>query len=170
MSFSCENIRLFIISEQKKQAQWLENWIHGYPAVVAQTVDAQQDITDWQTHIQAAYQTIDEDEKIMLVAHDIGANAAVCWYYQTSILTHKRIAGMILISPNHQHNSCQHHTFQMTRFQHPTAVIMLPENDKQTLLWAEQQTKQWQAKLFIQQPTRNWSWGMQLMQEMLFNP
>lgn len=29
MSFSCENIRLFIISEQKKQAQWLENWIYG---------------------------------------------------------------------------------------------------------------------------------------------
>lgn len=165
-----KSVCLLAIYERQQRPQWLDNWLHGYPTSITQTVCAKHPVEQWQASIQAAYQTIDEDEDIMLVAEGIGVNAAVCWYYQTPIWIQKRIAAMILVSPCDQHLSSQSHAFQAAYFNYPAALIMSPQNHQETLNWAKNQAAQWQAKMFVQPLDTHWRWGMQLMQEMLLSP
>lgn len=161
-----ENICLLVLSDDDSP-KWLNNWLHGYPTSIMQLVFANQSIQDWCETLNQAYLSIPDDEEVMLVAAGIGVNAAVCWYYHAAIWQHKTIAGMILVAPDWSHISVQETAFQAACFHHPTALIMLPENDEDALLSAKSQAYRWRAKLFIHQPDGVWSWGMKLMQEML---
>lgn len=177
MSRPLEGLSLLLVHETQAMPSWLERWGCSYPTVALHSVSGSQNIVQWQQSISYIFNSLSNEDMIFVVAHGMGANAAVAWYYQTDVATQKRIAGMILVSPR---PSCLPndavHTFQRVRFNQPTALVIAQNDAQCPEKWARERANAWQARLLIAPQKEHlnhvsdgWQWGMTLMQEMLLS-
>lgn len=177
MPYPLENLSLLLLYETQAMPLWLERWGCSYPTVALHSVSDSQSIAQWQQDISHIFNGLFDEDMIFIVAHGMAANAAIAWYYQTDVSTQKRIAGIILVSPQ---PSCLPddavHTFQRVRFNQPTALVIAQNDTQCPENWAREYAHLWQARLLIAPQTGNlnhapdgWQWGMTLMQEMLLS-
>lgn len=116
----------------------------------------------------------DTGQAIAVVAHGAGAAAFLAWLYRADILTQKKLAGIILVSPRPDiFPDDAEHTFQRVRCP-CRAALVVSEHGGVPHGWAQKQADLWNARLLVSPHSGSlngmlggWQWGMKLMQEML---
>ncbi|XXQ68834.1 alpha/beta hydrolase [Neisseriaceae bacterium B1] len=183
MSRQLENISLLLAYESPAMPLWMERWAYSYPTVgicsvsVSHELSGSLKIQTWQHQIAQTFQQFPPEDQIFIVAHGTAANAVIAWYYQTDIGTQKRIAGIMLVSPNAQDfPDDNEHTFQRVRFNQATALVIGQNDPQSPKNWAHDYAQLTRARLLIAPQTGHlngaldgWQWGMKLMQEMLLS-
>lgn len=167
------DLTLILLRDENENNMWIDYWAKSYPTIELIEISPNQSIAQWQKSIDMVAKKY-HDTNLILVAHGIGANAAIAWYYQSSLQMQKQIVAQILVSPlkdffiNHPE-----YTFDKVRFNCKTALVIGQNDPLCPLSWATQQAEKWQAKLILAPQIghinhcANWQWGMKLMQEMV---
>lgn len=123
-TFELEDLTLFLIRDADEAEMWIDRWAVSYPVVQTAAASANQSIAQWQANIQTAFEGI-SGEHIAVVAHGAGVSAFLAWLYQTDILTQKKIANIILVSPRPEaFPDDEIHTFQRVRCPCRTALVI----------------------------------------------
>lgn len=172
-----ESQTLLLIRDKHMPEMWIDRWAVSYPVVHMLEISGSLHAQQWQNQIQQAVDTLEVNEKLVIVAHGVGANAVGVWYYGASILIQRRIKAIILVSPLKEIACLEAKSIlQKVRFLTPTALVIGQNDVLCPQKWANQQAQQWHARLleFTQEGhldgiLNGWQWGMKLMQEMVLS-
>lgn len=174
-SFELEEMTLWLIRDADEAEMWIDRWAVSYPVVQTAAASVRQSITEWQANLQTTFEAI-SGKHIAVAAHGAGVSAFLAWLYQADILTQKKIANIILVSPRPDaFPDDAEQTFRRVRCPCRTALVIAGQNGTPRD-WAEQHAALWHARLLVSphDGTLNgalggWQWGMKLMQEMLLS-
>lgn len=97
-SFELEDLTLWLIRDADEAEMWIDRWAVSYPVVQMSEASANGSTEAWQSALQTAFERI-QGRHIAVVAHGAGAAAFLAWLYRADILTQKKLAGIILVSP-----------------------------------------------------------------------
>ncbi len=114
-SFELEDLTLWLIRDADEAEMWIDRWAVSYPVVQMSEASANGSTEAWQSALQTAFERI-QGRHIAVVAHGAGAAAFLAWLYRADILTQKKLAGIILVSPRPDiFPDDAEHTFQRVR-------------------------------------------------------
>lgn len=172
-----ENLILLLVEDVQTPSAWMERWAVSYPCVRHIQCNAQQSTEDWQSIMNEAVQQSEANDRIFIAALGSGVAAVAAWYDAAHIMQHRRLAGMILASPDKKvFVGKKNHVLLRCRFSCKTALVVGQNDEDAPSLWAKDLAEIWQARFFtaphkgsLRHGLNQWAWGMQLMQEMLMD-
>ncbi|WP_037586441.1 alpha/beta hydrolase [Stenoxybacter acetivorans] len=171
-----EDLALWLIRDADETSEmWLDRWQVSYPSSFLSQASAMQTAAQWQRLLQGDADRINA-QNIMVVAHGIGALAWLAWWYQSDILTQKRVRAVMLVSPPQA--ICQQEAFEVCSrvrlINLPAALVVGQDDVLCPKSWAQTQAQSWQMRLceapqsgHLNESLHGWQWGMKLMQKML---
>lgn len=123
-SFELEDLTLWLIRDADEAEMWIDRWAVSYPVVQMSEASANGSTEAWQSALQTAFERI-QGRHIAVVAHGAGAAAFLAWLYRADILTQKKLAGIILVSPRPDiFPDDAEHTFQRVRCPCRAALVV----------------------------------------------
>ncbi|EMS3590012.1 alpha/beta hydrolase [Neisseria gonorrhoeae] len=147
-SFELEDLTLWLIRDADEAEMWIDRWAVSYPVVQMSEASANGSTEAWQSALQTAFERI-QGRHIAVVAHGAGAAAFLAWLYRADILTQKKLAGIILVSPRPDiFPDDAEHTFQRVRCP-CRAALVVSEHGGVPHGWAQKQADLWNARLLV---------------------